>query len=117
MISEPESAESGRLRCSFCNKSQDDVEKMISGPSPNLYICDECVDVCVNVIADDDRIRAVSGERTVDSSIPWPGAAPIILCPLCRMPMAVTEGVTVGRLGLLCPTCVNEVKATVSDPR
>jgi hypothetical protein len=74
----------GRLHCSFCNKSHDDVES-------------------VNLIADDDRIRAVSGKRVVDRSIPWPGSAPIILCPLRRMLLAVTAGVKIGRRGLLCP--------------
>ena len=32
------------LRCSFCNKSQRDVKKLIAGPT--VYICDECVDIC-----------------------------------------------------------------------
>ena len=39
------------LRCSFCSKSQSDVKKLIAGP--NVYICDECVDVCNEIIADD----------------------------------------------------------------
>ncbi|PYQ62716.1 MAG: hypothetical protein DMF58_00990, partial [Acidobacteria bacterium] len=32
-----------RLRCSFCNKSEDEVEKLIAGP--NVYICDACVKI------------------------------------------------------------------------
>lgn len=40
------------LRCSFCNKSQNDVRKLIAGPT--VFICDECVKVC-NDIIDDDR--------------------------------------------------------------
>lgn len=39
------------LRCSFCNKSQDDVKKLISGPT--VFICDECVEVCNEIISDD----------------------------------------------------------------
>jgi ATP-dependent Clp protease ATP-binding subunit ClpX len=39
------------LRCSFCNKSQNDVKKLIAGPT--VFICDECVDVCNEIIADD----------------------------------------------------------------
>ena len=39
------------LRCSFCSKSQNDVKKLIAGPT--VYICDECVDVCNEIIADD----------------------------------------------------------------
>ena len=37
------------LRCSFCNKSQRDVKKLIAGPT--VYICDECVDICLDIIA------------------------------------------------------------------
>ena len=33
-----------QLRCSFCNKTQDQVRKLIAGP--NVYICDECIEVC-----------------------------------------------------------------------
>jgi ATP-dependent Clp protease ATP-binding subunit ClpX len=39
------------LRCSFCSKSQNEVKKLIAGPT--VYICDECVDVCNEIIADD----------------------------------------------------------------
>ena len=41
------------LRCSFCNKDQNDVRKLIAGPT--VFICDECVDVCNDIIADDTR--------------------------------------------------------------
>ncbi len=36
------------LRCSFCNKTQDQVRKLIAGP--NVYICDECIAVCSDII-------------------------------------------------------------------
>ncbi len=42
------------LRCSFCNKSQNDVRKLIAGPT--VFICDECVRVCNDIIADDQQI-------------------------------------------------------------
>lgn len=38
-----------RLRCSFCGKTQDQVRKLIAGPN-GAYICDECVDVCAEII-------------------------------------------------------------------
>lgn len=41
------------LRCSFCNKDQNDVRKLIAGPT--VFICDECVDVCNDIIADDNQ--------------------------------------------------------------
>ncbi|MDQ7006089.1 MAG: ATP-dependent Clp protease ATP-binding subunit ClpX [Acidobacteriota bacterium] len=45
------SRDEGELRCSFCNKSQRDVRKLIAGPT--VYICDECVDICVDIIAEE----------------------------------------------------------------
>jgi len=37
-------------RCSFCGKRQDQVKKLIAGPS-RVYICDECVALCSDIIA------------------------------------------------------------------
>jgi ATP-dependent Clp protease ATP-binding subunit ClpX len=39
------------LRCSFCGKSRDEVRKLIAGPT--VYICDECIDLCNDIIAED----------------------------------------------------------------
>jgi ATP-dependent Clp protease ATP-binding subunit ClpX len=36
------------LNCSFCGKSQHEVEQLIAGP--NVSICDECVDLCVDIV-------------------------------------------------------------------
>ena len=36
------------LHCSFCGKNQDEVKKLIAGPS--VYICNECVDLCNDII-------------------------------------------------------------------
>jgi ATP-dependent clp protease, ATP-binding subunit clpX len=38
-------------RCSFCGRSEDEVKKLIAGP--NVYICDECVEVCEGILADE----------------------------------------------------------------
>src|SRR6187431_1209955 len=54
------------LRCSFCNKDQNDVRKLIAGPT--VFICDECVEVCNDIIADDNRFD----NRGVRSSLPVP---------------------------------------------
>lgn len=40
-----------QLRCSFCNKTQDQVRKLIAGP--NVYICDECIDICSEIIEEE----------------------------------------------------------------
>jgi ATP-dependent Clp protease ATP-binding subunit ClpX len=39
------------LRCSFCGKSRDEVKKLIAGPT--VYICDECIDLCNDIIAEE----------------------------------------------------------------
>lgn len=42
----------GKVRCSFCNKTQDQVRKLIAGPA-GVYICDECVDICSDIIEEE----------------------------------------------------------------
>ena len=49
------------LNCSFCGKSQEEVKKLIAGP--NVYICDECIDLCNEILKDDEF------NKEVDSSI------------------------------------------------
>ncbi len=51
------------LRCSFCNKSQREVRKLIAGP--NVYICDECVDICLDIIAEDRAREAREARRSL----------------------------------------------------
>jgi ATP-dependent Clp protease ATP-binding subunit ClpX len=41
----------GELVCSFCGKSQDEVKKLIAGPT--VYICDECIELCNDIIAEE----------------------------------------------------------------
>ena len=60
-------ADSEILRCSFCNKDQNDVRKLIAGPT--VFICDECVEVCNDIISDDNRLESRPG---VKSSLPIP---------------------------------------------
>ena len=52
------SDERKQLRCSFCNKTQDQVRKLIAGPG--VYICDECIEICSEIIEeefDNDPVR------------------------------------------------------------
>ena len=53
--------ESGTLNCSFCGKVQEEVKKLIAGPS--VYICDECIDLCRDIITEEAKLEATgSGE-------------------------------------------------------
>jgi ATP-dependent Clp protease ATP-binding subunit ClpX len=40
------------LRCSFCGKSETEVKKLVAGPK--VYICNQCIDICNQVIADSE---------------------------------------------------------------
>ena len=54
-----------KLSCTFCGKSQEDVRKLIAGPS--VYICDECVDLCNDIIEEEVCIPFNEGLRTASS--------------------------------------------------
>ena len=51
-------SQSDKLHCSFCGKSQDEVKKLIAGPS--VYICNECVDLCNDII--EEEVKAEDEE-------------------------------------------------------
>ena len=51
------------LHCSFCGKSQDEVRKLIAGPT--VYICDECIELCNEIIVEEAEERFVPGRLTV----------------------------------------------------
>jgi ATP-dependent Clp protease ATP-binding subunit ClpX len=51
------------LRCSFCGKSKDSVRKFISGPS--VYICNECITLCNEILAEDEERETTEGQRPV----------------------------------------------------
>lgn len=55
------------LYCSFCGKSQHEVRKLIAGPS--VFVCDECVDLCNDIIREEIQEAADSDKRT---SLPSP---------------------------------------------
>ena len=61
------------LRCSFCGKSQDEVEKLIGGPG-GICICDECVELCNEIIEEDaERKNAVRRSNPVmEKALPKP---------------------------------------------
>jgi hypothetical protein len=44
-------------RCSFCRKAELDVQRLIPGSEPDIYICDECIGTCTDVVADHEKLR------------------------------------------------------------
>src|SRR3712207_8993272 len=60
------SDEKKQLKCSFCGKTQDQVRRLIAGPG--VYICDECIELCSEIITDE-----FEGDANVEmSSLPKP---------------------------------------------
>jgi ClpX C4-type zinc finger len=89
------------VRCSFCNKSQRDVRKIIAGPS--VFICDECVDICLDIIAEDivGGREAALRNRSRDATQK---------CVICRNELQAAGRVNVGVWGAACQRCAEEVR-------
>ena len=67
MSKEKASGSYGSLNCNFCGKTQKEVKKLIAGPG--VYICDECIELCNDIIYE-DSVKAVS--KTATDSVPKP---------------------------------------------
>lgn len=59
-----------QVRCSFCNKAQNDVVTLIAGPG--VYICNECVELCESIISEEPNARKGKGVDTDLASLPKP---------------------------------------------
>jgi ATP-dependent Clp protease ATP-binding subunit ClpX len=68
MAKDKDQDEDKLLYCSFCGKSQNEVRKLIAGPS--VFICDECVDLCNDIIR--EEADAETGESSSEQSAPSP---------------------------------------------
>ena len=105
------SATSGKpeIHCSFCNKSQNEVRKLIAGPSVN--ICDECVETCIDIMADD------AAKSEVVSTANETGQLLGRACALCGFPVLVEEALPVVERGFLCRGCVDAIEAAVAEQK
>jgi len=59
---------SGHIKCSFCGKNQDQVRKLIAGPE-GVYICDECIDICSDMIAVELEEETFEEKNTPDINL------------------------------------------------
>ncbi len=98
-------------KCDFCKRGTDDVQFLVAGPG--VGICDGCVRLCVDIIADHDR--ASKGlprlERHDDAAPAWSSR---FYCSLCRMPVVVEDTIPVEERGLLCRSCVTSIQAATA---
>ena len=51
------------LYCSFCGKSQHEVRKLIAGPT--VFICDECVELCMDIIREDNKFTLMTSRNGI----------------------------------------------------
>ena len=70
-MSDKKSSSEKLLYCSFCGKSQHEVKKLIAGPS--VFICDECIDLCNDIIRDESSTDAPGVSK---SDLPTPPHSP-----------------------------------------
>ena len=63
------------LYCSFCGKSQHEVRKLIAGP--NVFICNECVELCMDIIREEDKSQIVRGDG--EDGVPSPSEINAVL--------------------------------------
>lgn len=97
------------LRCSFCNKGQRFVRKLIAGP--NVQICDECVDICVGILGEEPHEAAQARATARVSMTPYHVVSP---CSLCHMPAPLEDMLVVHSRGVLCPGCVGAIEAAAA---
>lgn len=65
MVDKTSSSENRSLSCSFCGKTQHEVKKLIAGPS--VFICNECVDLCCDIVEEEEKTGFLSDTRTIPS--------------------------------------------------
>ena len=58
------------LHCSFCGKSQNEVKKLVAGRG--VYICDECIDVCINIVSEELHNEKTSETGSFSENLPTP---------------------------------------------
>src|SRR5687768_9444077 len=86
------------LHCSFCNKSQRDVLKLVAGPSVN--ICNECIAICSAVVAEDGKAEVAKALARGDA----------VSCLLCQETKTSHQSLHVPNRGAICFVCVSMIK-------
>ena len=111
---EAESSPDKILRCSFCSKTQHDVRKLIAGPT--VYICEECVDLCNDILAEEFREKPKI-ETKVPAQTGRAPAVPLQGCLLCRLPKEAEELTYIPDRGTICSVCLDTIRAVIEESK
>lgn len=106
-----QAASEPKLICSFCGKSEDQVRKLIAGPS--VYICEECVDICNEILEKESEHETPAGEPPRRGTIFNPEAS----CALCHLRKPSEELSAVPDRGFICTVCLDAVTAAAEKGR
>jgi hypothetical protein len=93
--------------CSFCGKSQNEVRKLVAGPS--VHICDECVELCQNIVAQEVDVGKKAKTRAGTGK-----AKESRLCGICMEPRETDELIFLPHAAYMCAGCLEELQ-TVRD--
>jgi hypothetical protein len=105
------------LRCSFCNKDQADVRKLIAGPA--VFICYECVDIFVDINSQ-ERDKEVPDGSAADlrpTGVEGRLRRSALACGLCGTLTLAHRVLPLGDRGVLCGECADAVEDTLSRGR
>jgi len=96
------------LTCSFCGKNQNEVAKLIAGPS--VHICNECVHTCDEILTQE---TVAAPENTLKAPA---GAAEERLCGICMEARETDELIFLPHAAYMCATCLEDIQL-VRDKR
>ena len=110
-LGRPDPIDIRTLHCSFCGKSEHDVKKLIAGPT--VFICDECVSVCNDILSSD--ARPPQQVHPADTAPPPTfESVHYLACALCRLQTTWEEAMLVPERGAICRGCIGAIEAAIA---
>ena len=107
------------LQCSFCRKTRNEVRKLIAGPG--VTICDECVETCLDILADDvpesRPTASLEKQQRHASAAQRAGPSDSAVCSLCGESAFCCEMLTIESRGSLCGKCADAIEDALDQGR
>jgi ClpX C4-type zinc finger protein len=92
------------VACSFCGKNQSEVRKLVAGPS--VHICDECVELCKNIITEDLESKDKSTTNSAQAK-----KSEHRLCGVCMEERETDELIFLPHAAYMCAGCLEDIQA------